>query len=755
MLVMWSASLQAGLFFDRDVYVTSTFWGVTCLIFLLVYLAFGDKKISIQHKSPLVPLLILTGFMLFVYTWHGVNKPLSMKGTGDEMIRWGLFGSVLWIASIVKRGREYGKLLRWVWHTSGMILCGSAFLSIYGLFDVPYGIFRTDDPSISATGARLGGLVQYPNAFGAVMAAMLLERLFALPAALRGRASWLRAAAALLPLAPYTAALLLTESRGAWIAAALACAAGLAADRRFAVPIFAAAAAPILGAALLYRQLAIVQLAPAVLPGLLWLAGLWAGSIFAGLLLCRAAKHSPGSGLPATASSALGHSHSVASAQPHEATPPKRSLISDEKRIDVSAPTEPQSIFNDPAPDTTFTVGSSQYRDYPHNSRFIYSHPVRLITAVVCYFIALLTVFIPVGSRLAGGGKTMSARHLMYKDAWDLFWSAPWLGQGGDTWRLTYRAIQSEPYVGSEVHSGYIDLLLNIGGIGLLIVLTLLFMAAFRIRRNSPRLLPSFLVLLLHSMIDFDWSFGLIWLLLLWHAVMGDENERDEINLHITLLSQPHRTFNLRHVLIISMVGITVWTALAFSYWKGNDAYEQATHSSNMGEREKLLKSAISWNPASVEPVLLLSNQLSTDEAVLLLMNSLNRSPGHPELTWRMAELHAMSGDAVQAARWYRISLNKDKYNATKHTQAVFSLSNIAQKQWNSDREEVAVHTAYVALGIYELYRSRGELLATDVKVRNDRNFQVTQQATLEGERLERMIKYINAQPLVIRQKHL
>lgn len=704
MLVMWSASLQAGLFFEQDVYVTSTFWGVTCLIFLMVYLVFGDKKISIQHKTPLFPLLILTGFMLFIYTWHGVNKPLSMKGTGDEMIRWGLFGSVLWIASIVKRGREYGNLLRWVWHTTGMVLCGSAFLSVYGLLDVPYGIFRTDDLSISATGARLGGLLQYPNAFGAVMAAMLLERLFALPAALRGRASWLRAAAALLPLAPYTAALLLTESRGAWIAAALACAAGLAADRRFAVPIFAAAAAPTLGAALLYRQLAIVQLAPAVLPGLLWLAGLWAGSVFAGLLLCRAAKHSPGSGLPATASSAFGHSPSMDSAQP---------------------------------------LG------------VVHSHPFSLITAVVCYFIALLTVFIPVGSRLAGEGKTMSARHLMYKDALDLFQSAPWLGQGGGTWRFTYRAIQSEPYVGSEVHSGYIDLLLNIGGIGLLIVLTLLFMAAFRIRRNSPRLLPSFLVLLIHSMIDFDWSFGLIWLLLLWHAVMGDENERDEINRHTTLLSQPHRTFNLRHVFIISMAGITVWTALAFSYWKGNDAYEQAMHSSNMVEREELLKSAISWNPASIEPVLLMSDQLSTDEAVLLLMNSLNRSPGHPELTWRMAELHAMSGDAVQAAIWYRISLNNDKYNATKHTQAVFSLADIAQKQWTSGREEAAVHTAYAALGLYELYQSRGELLATDVKVRNDRNFRITQQAILEGERLERMIKSINAQPLVIRQKHL
>lgn len=731
LLVMWSASLRAGLFFDQDVYAVSTFWGGACLLLLSGYIALGDKHYSLQHKNPLVPLLILAGFMLFIYTWHWMNGPLSMKGTGDEIIRWGLFGSVGLMAWIVSRGTEGGKLLRLVWHTTGMMLCGGALLAIYGMIDVPYMVFHTADPAISATGTRLGGLMQYPNVFGAVMAAFLLERLFALPAALHGRAGSFGAAAALLPLAPYTAALLLTESRGAWIAAALACAAGLAADRRFAAPIFAAAAAPTLGAALLYRQLADVQLAPAVLPGLLWLAGLWAGGVLAGLLLCRAALHRPGAGVsPAVMSSAIGL---VQSAQSQNSSPIVRSITS----------TQAQSINPGPAKDPSCRWSITAFRQ-----------PLSLVAAALCYIIAILSILIRVRSRLAGEDETMSARHLMYKDAWELFRSAPWFGQGGDSWRLSYRAIQSQPYVGAEVHSGYIDLLLNTGCIGLLIVLTLLLISVFRLKRNSPRLLPSFLVLILHSVIDFDWSFGLVWLLIFWLAVMGGEGKGKEIDLKPVPLAPAIQNFKMHRVILISIVGLLVWTVLAFSYWMGNHEYEQALHTVNREEREELLKSAVRWNPSSTEAVLLLADLLPTDEAAILLMNSLYRSPGHPELTWTMAELQAMSGNAVQAATWYRISLNSDKFNATKHTHSVSALADIVRKQWASGRNRVAVRTAYAALGLYELYRSKVEFLAMNPSVRNDRNFRITHEAAQEGRNLERWIKETKLIPLVIRQKH-
>lgn len=683
--VMGIACLRSGLFFDEDIYRVSTFWGVACMLLVAGYGLVSSKPCLVKHKSPVFSLFTLTSIMLLIYGWHWLRGSLSTEGTGNEIIRWGLFGSVGFIAWMISREHEGAKRIRLIWHMTGLILCGSSLFTIYGLLDLPHVLFRTTDPALSATGTRLAGLVQYPNTFGAVMAAFLLERLFALPAVFRGRATPLGAAAALLPLMPYAAALLLTESRGAWIAAALACAAGLAADRRFAAPIFAAAAAPIMGAALLYRQLADVQLAPAVLPGLLWLAGLWAGCVLAGLALWRALGTAK-SGAPATAR--------------------------------------------------------------PHVQPLIY------IIASYIYIAAIVSVLLPLKSRFEGGTETMSARHLIYKDAWNLFLSAPWIGQGGDTWRLSYRAIQSQPYVGAEVHSGYVDIMLNTGWIGLLFALILLLVAAFRLKSSCPRLLPAFLVLLFHSIIDFDWSFGLIWLLMFWILVLGDRLDQQDIHrtanrrswirivdIHRLNRSTVFHQFLVYSVLVISISCLTAWTLLAFSYGKAEHDFEQAFHTDNTKEREQLLKSALYWNPGSTKSVVQLADLLPEDEGVSRLMNSLTHSPGHPELTWAMAELQAMSRNSLQAASWYRISLLRDKHSTEKYSKAIYSLSDIARKQWSLGKRRAAMHTAFSALEVYELYRGTVELVLGTPNVRNDRDFGLMVRAAVEGEKLRNWIQ--------------
>ncbi|MEK3863777.1 O-antigen ligase family protein [Paenibacillus sp. FSL H7-0716] len=134
------------------------------------------------------------------------------------------------------------------------------------------------------------------------------------------------------------------------------------------------------------------------------------------------------------------------------------------------------------------------------------------------------------GGRLDGGGdrrppararadhRTVidGIRALFYRDAWRLAAEAPWLGRGGETWRHAYLAAQSRPYVGSQVHNGYLDILLNVGFVGLAAILLMLLAAGWLLATKSPRLLPPFLVIVLHSVVDFDWSYGLFWLLLFW-----------------------------------------------------------------------------------------------------------------------------------------------------------------------------------------------------------------------------------------------
>ncbi|MEK3791233.1 O-antigen ligase family protein [Paenibacillus sp. FSL R7-0204] len=556
-----AACVLRGFFFTGEMYLFLTVWFGLCGVLLglvVIYMATGrgaqveeqpERRKHIRELAGSIGggrglavwgLLSACVLLCLLYAIQALGRPVSAQGTVNEMLRSGFYTSFIALALLAARTRRGVTLLAAVWHLLGITISLSALLAVCGGLPIPYAVAYTQSPGVSATGARLAGLLQYPNAFGAVMAVYLLERLFAAAysfgsgdsgkaadgekngafggvavggvdkggagsSAVRASVSgagevgaggvgvdnnaermgvrgageidaedtgagkssertggsrageegtgdaginwkrtgtrsalhWLRAAR-LLPLFPYAAALLLSESRGAWLAAAAAGAAALLLKRQLFVPLLITGAAPVAAAALLYRQLARSGLAAEPLPGLLLLAGLWAGAWLAGLWLHRRSCHAAGGDRAAL-----------------------------------------------------------------------------LALAAAGWTAAASAVLLLVRARITGPSPTAAARGLFYRDAWKLAAEAPWLGRGGETWRHMYLAAQSRPYVGSQVHSGYLDILLNLGMAGLAAVLLLLLAAGGLVFKASPRLLPPLLVIMLHSAADFDLSYGLVWLLLL------------------------------------------------------------------------------------------------------------------------------------------------------------------------------------------------------------------------------------------------
>lgn len=193
---------------------------------------------------------------------------------------------------------------------------------------------------------------------------------------------------------PAQAALLLSESRGAWLATGCAAVAAFAAAARCPP-----AAATGHGRATGVRGLAVppAGCCPAgacTVPGLLALAGAWAAALLGTLLLCRLW-------------------HSGAAKAPRAAA---------------------------------------------------------LTAIVLAGAAAALMAVASTADRLAAGVGTGVSRLQMWRDALQLWTEAAWLGQGGDTWRNMFRAIQSSPYVGGEVHNGLLDLALDTGMIGIVLV---------------------------------------------------------------------------------------------------------------------------------------------------------------------------------------------------------------------------------------------------------------------------------------------
>lgn len=652
-----------------------------------------------------------------LYAIHAFRGPLSSQGTLDELLRWGFYASFAVFAVLVAGTRRGGTLLAAVWHLLGLVISLSALLAVCGGLPVPYAVAYSQSPEVSATGARLAGLLQYPNAFGTVMAVFLLERLFtaaygfrltgpsgtvsgedcaegeveasrgavnraeqeniasgeaeggaeggavsrAGETAIAGRADrargwsaelW-RTAARLLPLFPYAAALLLSESRGAWLAAASAGAAALLWKRQLSAPLLITGAAPVAAAALLYRQLARTGLAAEPLPGLLLLAGLWAGALLAGLWL---------------------HRRSCRAAGWHRAA--------------------------------------------------------MLALAAGAWTAAASAVLLQVRARITGPSPTAAARGLFYRDAWKLAAEAPWLGRGGETWRHSYLAAQSRPYVGSQVHSGYLDILLNLGTAGLAAVLLLLLAAGWLVFKASPRLLPPLLVIILHSAVDFDWSYGLIWLLLLLLPAWAlAETIHRPVAEDTAILTGLRRSWPYAAIAVLCALTF-ILSILSYQAMRGAALYKQAARTSaDPAAQTALLRQSLAWNPREPQTAAALSRLLPEEQGMDLLLCSLQFSPGDAALHWELAERYLQGRDPGEALYWVRRSLKADIFNAAKRLAAIEGMLKMAERGWAEGNRQRAADSAAAGLELLRQYSLLAGREHSAGRRHNDRGFGIDEQA--------------------------
>ncbi|MEK4060796.1 MULTISPECIES: O-antigen ligase family protein [Paenibacillus] len=889
--------LLRGLFFAGEMYPFLMVWYVICAVFLGLWLAAAGLRgpsaslLSIYgnsraNRSAAALLLICPLAILALYGIHWHRGSLSAQGNLNELLRWGLYASFAFCAYYCAGHRWGARFLNAVWSLLGMFISISALLAVCGGLNLPFAIAYSTSPEVSATGARLGGLLEYPNAFGTVMAVFLLERLFALAvcrgaaetdkkrgkvqgqddgiavrgapvlhkeayaglgntqgeretrcesedgriSSSRGRAygdemreeqhvsegartrcwfgrsytevereerceteegrtrssrgraygeveqeKWreegeqtLASTVAfaeqehgepaaisnaklllrMLPLFPYAAALLLSESRGAWLAAACASAAVLLWKRRLLAPLLTAGAAPLAAAALLYRQLARAGLAVEPLPGLLLLAGLWAGALLAGLWLYRRSNSAAGGGRAAM-----------------------------------------------------------------------------LVLAAAGWTAAGTAVLVQVSERITGPSMTVAARGLYYRDAWKLAAEAPWLGRGGETWRYSYLAAQSRPYVGSQVHSGYLDFLLNLGIVGLAAVLFLLLAAGWVVGAAAPRLLPSLLVIALHGAVDFDWSYGLTWLLLFLLPALAFAEVRQEadnssgttavkaapgiavipsadripsnaaVNERVTvsesgtmasfsavttgpdafiqaldflpaaahanspgtkrfprLLSRAQRLgLRLCHFVLKRRVRAAtaavctgclclVLSLLSFQLMKGAELHRGAAREPDPARRIALLRQSLEWNPREPRAVVNLSRLLPDREAKDLLTGSLAYAPEDASVQWEIAERSMNGSNPGEALHWIRRSLMADVYNTAKRVKAIDGMLDMSQRRLTAGDRAGGTASAAAGLDLLHQFRLQADSECRKGQQHNDRRFGFTAEAEALELRLKKVL---------------
>lgn len=714
--VLLAACLKRGLFFSGEMYLLLAVWFPLFALWLggRVAAALAEpedfrRPFSARLAQARISFLVLCCpfLIMLLYALQLLRNPVSLQGTSQELLRWGLYGSFAVLAYSCAGTSRGGSLLTAVWNAAGMLLSLSALLAVCGGLRLPYAVAYSASPAVSATGARLAGLLEYPNAFGAVMAVFLLERLFAVASAAGSSLTPLR----LLPLFPYAAALLLSESRGAWLAAAAACAAALLRQPRLFAPLLAAGAAPLLAAALLYRQLAPARLAAEPWPGLALLAGLWAGAWLAGLWRCRRRQRAAGGARAAV-----------------------------------------------------------------------------LAAAAACWAAAGSAALWQVRERISGPSSTALARALLYRDAWRLAGEAPWLGRGGGSWRSQYLAVQSRPYVGSQVHSGYLDTLLNLGIVGLALTLLMLLAAGWLCAQAGPRLLAPLLVITLHAAVDFDWSYGLMWLLLFLLPALaradrmgsrgsaesasagsslplpldpllpeqgGPESAITQAGLPPTPCNQAgtqtssgaldlpaactglpcpvilhrqdfHTAATRRRFISAAVLSCSLCLLLSLVCLRALLAagdYSKAQRAGAPAQRLELLLRSRERNPLDPLTALSLSGMLPASEGIRLLKDALAASPANAALQWELSGRYLQEGYPGRGMKEVRRALTLDRFNAAKWQAAItamltWSERSLTDGEWRRTADGIAASRE-----LLRQYRLLAEAEAAQGLQHNDRRF--------------------------------
>ncbi|NBD23564.1 O-antigen ligase family protein [Paenibacillus glycinis] len=665
--VLTEGAWRYGLFFDEPFYRLAS---TLCIGGLAVVGIFGwqrmraDRRHSRIELTDIRPAVSGLLFAALLYAFALLHEPASVLGTLQQAFRYCAYAAymLLLYAGFGPRGRR-------VWlsaalQASGIVVVGCALAGWMGALSFPAMIMTTGDGRVSAVGARLGGFLQYPNFLGAAALAYLVWSWLLL---VRTGTRWVFGLAACSVL-PYFLVGLLTESRGAWLAASVVWAAGAA----------------------LMRGKGRIG----------WL--LYSGwTLLCGGAACRVVV---GAGLRGPGNGTAGG-----------ATVAEALLLL--LLFAVSA------------------AGLFGLRRFVHRSETKQNAVAAWAGWVLS--IAGLGLLLPpaiYGRMTVGstGGGTAGARELFYRDAWRLFREAPLFGRGGDAWRSLFAGVQSQPYVGNEVHNGYLEVALDLGAVGAaagVVIMAVLLRPVWKSDRTG--LLPIG-VLLLHAAIDFDMSFGYYWLLLTsWIVYYSSGPDEAKEVAAAGRVGQRGRRFWRGARAATLAAAAACFAAGALLGWRFDAAarHREAAAAVSGAARTAALRAALEANPYWTRIRLELAVQAPPPERAALLAAGLRYEPQSVPLLWALGRQSAERKDVRGAAAYMRRALAADRFDRDKQTEAVVTMARLAQELRADSRFAEARLAANAAEAFFDGYESLDRDYAA-----NDRRFAVSAAAKAAAE---------------------
>lgn len=672
------------------------------LLAILLCLRKNFEKIEFGPDSNVYPVESLLWVIPLAVTSIGCLQlffsPIHMKAHIEFTVQFAFYTAFCFVIVHLLRHSTGLSILYLSWLSLGLIAIVSALGVVYGLWSIPHVLWQNvNDPRMSV---RLGGVLQYPNTFGALMVAIILEKLMLL--SINGDKdrhifrkkygekliclSFLSQPIQLVLCLWGFICLFLTGSRGAYIVLLLGWGIGFLILKGEALLRYILyTVSLVIGAWFVAKPLIQVNLLPVTLAGISHLLII----TLSVLLWCYGAEG-------------------------------------------IS-----KKLFIYVRPDVTLFSLTTNFKFQRLRKSLI------LLVGSV-FAIAILFFRFPSVMNMDTG----MARLLMYRDAWQLWKGSPWFGYGGGAWRSMVYHVQSSAYVGKEVHSGNLDLLLNIGVIGLFVVLLGFSLLIYSMWKRCSYLLPACSAVLLHSIIDFDLRYTIVWLGLFLliglhlaeRSIMKQENI-ENYNLCVkkrwnkrllpgfrgirTGISTPLSASFLSIVLLVSL-------GLAIPLLKSTSQPKEHTQ---LTKYVQSIQSALRLAPYRSELTIALAKKLPLLQAEQLLSQSIHYDRQNGEL-WLLLGQTQAARQQPKATQALIHSARLNPYSAYAQVEALAQIALLSASLEHSGKQQAAAEVAKEGYRLYLDYRRLVQHSLQQPAFKNDRRFGIVQDAQMWGRRL-------------------
>ena len=618
---------------------------------------------SVESMLWVTPLVVMSIGCLQLFF-----SPIHMKAHIEFTVQFAFYTAFCFVIVHLLRHSTGLRVLYLSWLILGAVAIISALGVVYGLWCIPHALWQNiNDPRLAS---RLGGVLQYPNTFGTLMVAIILEKLTLL--SINGNNLFKVKLTSLLFMSQTTQltfclwgfiCLFLTGSRGAFSVLLIGWGIGFLMLKGEALLRYVLyTISLVIGAWLVAMPLIQVNLLPVTLAGITQLLII----TLSVLLWCYGGE--------------VGG----------------RKLIS--------------------------YVGAKVMRI----QRFETLGKGFALLAGLVFVLAVLLFRYP----SVMNGDTVFARFLMYRDAWQLWKGSPWFGYGGGAWRSMVYHVQSSAYVGKEVHSGYVDLLLNIGVIGLFVVLLGLSLLIYSMWKRRSYLLPAFAALLLHSIIDFDLRYTIVWLALFLliglHFVERSTMKQKNIDLCVKKGRNKRLLLTFRELygrIIAPLSGSLLCIALIVSLGL-------AIPLLNSTSKLQSIPSALRLAPYRSELTIALAKKSPLPQAEQLLSQGLHYDLQNGELWLLLGQVQA-ARQQPKATQALIQSARLNPYSAHAQVEALAQIALLSASLEHSGKEQAAAEVAKEGYRLYLDYHRLVQHSLQQPAFKNDRKFGMVQEAQL------------------------